>query len=717
LTLRTLLAYLDDTLEPAQAKVIGQKIAESSTAQELITRIKEVVRRRRLTTPPSTGPEAKLDPNTIAEYIDNALPSDQLAKVEEACLDSDVYLAEVAACHQILTVILSEPALVPPTARQRMYGLVRGREAIPYRKADRVPPANGTGIGPMPEREEADEALLLGLPLYPSQGSWWRRLVPILGVLALVAVLALALWQVVPPFAAPRPGGSGDNLAQAAPPSGDNALAPAPNPANEPKDDKANKPNEANDTGDQKPPAPAPAPGPAGDANVKEPQPAKEPEPIEEDDKAPSGPAKPTAPKNDRRAIGKFMLGPPPAVLLSHPAEGKGQWQRVGRDAAVHTTDQLVSLPGYRCEIRLDSGVHLLLWGNLAEFFTIPVLESAVVLHVPPPDFDADFTLEAGRVVLSNHKAEGEAKARLRFHDQVWDISLLDGDSELALELWGIPTAGFKKDADPPVEPAAQLYLINLKGQANVKARGETYLLREHPGAALFSWNNAQGAMQRPMTMKELPAWATAGKLPPKTKPAQAMLKAMDVLSERLGGKEPVDVILPELVKDPDPLNRLSVYCLAATDELPGLLDALADEQNRLLRVSAINALAHWIGRSPDRDMKLYHVLEKKFKAGPAEIVMSLLHGFTKEQQERPETYEALIEYLKNDKLSIRELAAWRLASTESTAEIARRIPYEPADGTDQRQRAYEEWKKLVPDGQLPPKKLPPRGKDKRNGG
>ncbi len=135
LTLRTLLAYLDDTLEPAQAKVIGQKIAESPTAQELVERIREVVRRRRITTPPATGPGAKLDPNTVAEYIDSVLSPEQLAEVEDVCLNSDVHLAEIAACHQILTLILSEPALVPPTARQRMYGLARGREAIPYRKA------------------------------------------------------------------------------------------------------------------------------------------------------------------------------------------------------------------------------------------------------------------------------------------------------------------------------------------------------------------------------------------------------------------------------------------------------------------------------------------------------------------------------------------------------------------------------------------------------
>src|SRR6266700_3359181 len=79
LTLRTLLAYLDDTLEPAEIKRIGQKVAESDAAQELIARIKQVTRRRRLTTPPATGPNARFDANDVADYLDNELPTDKVA--------------------------------------------------------------------------------------------------------------------------------------------------------------------------------------------------------------------------------------------------------------------------------------------------------------------------------------------------------------------------------------------------------------------------------------------------------------------------------------------------------------------------------------------------------------------------------------------------------------------------------------------------------------
>src|ERR1700676_2541027 len=173
LTLRTLLSYLDDTLDPAQAKVIGQKVAESEQARELMDRIKQVTRRRRLTTPPAAGPGG-IDANTIAEYMDNEVTPEQAAEVEQICLASDVHLAEAAPCHQILTLVLGEPALVPPTARQRMYGLIKGPEAIPFRKAAKVV-VNGHEAA-LDEGWQTDETLRLGVPVSRTQGAWTQRL-------------------------------------------------------------------------------------------------------------------------------------------------------------------------------------------------------------------------------------------------------------------------------------------------------------------------------------------------------------------------------------------------------------------------------------------------------------------------------------------------------------------------------------------------------------
>src|SRR5438552_546792 len=57
LTLRTLLAYIDDTLAPAQARELGEKVAASEPARELIERIKRVTRRRALPPAGRRGPD------------------------------------------------------------------------------------------------------------------------------------------------------------------------------------------------------------------------------------------------------------------------------------------------------------------------------------------------------------------------------------------------------------------------------------------------------------------------------------------------------------------------------------------------------------------------------------------------------------------------------------------------------------------------------------
>ena len=122
LTLRTLLAYIDDTLDPAAARDLGTRVAASEPARELMDRIKRATRRRGLQAPTlSDRDDPASDANTVAQYLSNTLPPDQVAAFEQACLDSDVHLAEAAACHQILTVVLTEPVRVPPRANQRMY--------------------------------------------------------------------------------------------------------------------------------------------------------------------------------------------------------------------------------------------------------------------------------------------------------------------------------------------------------------------------------------------------------------------------------------------------------------------------------------------------------------------------------------------------------------------------------------------------------------------
>jgi len=688
LTLRTLLAYLDDTLEPAQAKVIGQKIAESPTARELVERIKEVVRRRRITAPPSTGPGAKLDPNTVAEYIDSVLTPEQLAEVEDVCLNSDVHLAEIAACHQILTLILSEPALVPPTARQRMYSLARGREAIPYRKPAAGVEPDGAEERNLAESNEADEALLLGLPSYSSQGAWLRRLAPVAALGLLVVALIVAIWQALPALAPNRPL-KDVPVAEAALAPEKATEVPAPEIKSPERNEAAPPKAETNaPSAATKPPAEPPSPAAATGST---PTPATKTETI------PPAPPTPLV-RPARKAVGRYVAEAIPTILVRRNKDTE-PWERLIRDTPVYTTDRLVSLPGYRSELRLDNGVHLVLWGDVPDSSTrVLMLESAVTMQ-NADDVDVDLTLDTGRISISNHKPEGQARARVRFSDQVWELTL-DNRSEVAMEILSLPDAGFSKDPAKSAGPIAGLGLFVLQGQGNLKIRYDTYLLREPTGPAQLIWNNITG-VRGPQTIRadQLPPWAR--RLPARGKEAQAMSTAEEGLANRMNGRAAVDLILQETLLEPDTASRvLAVFCFGATDDLPHLLNVLADEKHADARIAAIAALRHWLGRRIENDQQLYTALQQKYKSSLAEIIMELLHPLSEKQKHEPETYETLIAYLNHDKLPVRELAYSHLVALVPQGA---KIPYDPAGGIDKREYSYQEWKKLIPQGKLPP--------------
>ena len=162
LTLRTLLAYLDNTLDPKDAEAIRDKLGESGFATQLVQRIRGTLDNPKLSAPPPNAVNPVAEANVISEYLDSTLSVEQVAEIEKACLESDTHLAEAAACHQILTMVLGQPADVPATLRERIY-------AIPEQAAKDIPATAAGPSGSFSSVAVPETDTLTGMPEEPAE--------------------------------------------------------------------------------------------------------------------------------------------------------------------------------------------------------------------------------------------------------------------------------------------------------------------------------------------------------------------------------------------------------------------------------------------------------------------------------------------------------------------------------------------------------------------
>ncbi len=195
LTLRTLLAYLDDILEPSDKEELSKKIESSEFAEELVHRTKDTMRRLRLSAPQLVGSGMGLDPNSVAEYLDNVMPPDSVGDFERICLESDMHLAEVASCHHVLTMVLGEPADVDLASKQRMYAIpaaleerkrVRIEAAHVPMTSQPLPLATPLGLRPVDPLPVEDQSRVVEIPDYLRASGWSRYFGPMMGLAALL---------------------------------------------------------------------------------------------------------------------------------------------------------------------------------------------------------------------------------------------------------------------------------------------------------------------------------------------------------------------------------------------------------------------------------------------------------------------------------------------------------------------------------------------------
>lgn len=691
LTLRTLLAYIDDTLEPDQARALGRKVAESQEAKQLIERIKKVTRRRGLHVPIPDGTDDDVsDPNTVAEYLSDNLGSEQMKELESTALSSDVHLAEVAACHQILTLVLTEPVRVPPSANQRMYKLVEPPASDHERKPGKAVPIGG--VTPPPEHPEADDpdaALLLGMKRYGAADSRAGRL-GLVGAVAAVAVfLVLALWMALPRAQPEPPETSREQYALATIPTPvlgwGLPVAPAPKPVGGPA-----KPEPPD--GDKKEPVVDPGMMPPVD-------PKKEPGPVLGAD-----PVKP--PLAGRAVVGK--MDTPNVIVLTRPPDPGSPWVRIDEKTAdVPATDPVLALPGYKADVKLDTDVVVHLWGNLPEQVPMKamVMQSRVRFHPPAAGFDADLTLEAGRIYLSTRKPNG-AKIRVRFAGQTWDLALPNNMSEVLVQAHTAFVPGTRYAREGGEKPRTDARLVVVRGTADFNAPAR---FKKHEKLATWSeitWDSTSGALSEPKASPKEDKEAV--KIPLlEGDQGKAIQRALSDAATKFTDRAGIRVHLEGRMNFAETRENVlptmfAIYSYAAIADGPdtptlvaNLYDHLAERGREYARKAAVMAVSGWLPRDPGNTLTFWEVATtmKRLPEEEADLIARLLRGYSSRETRDTAALDELVGFLDHPNLIVREVALGNLLAFYggATPELAA-LPV-AARGEPGYDRALKAWK------------------------
>lgn len=697
LTLRTMLAYMDDILEPNDAQEIGQKIEESEFAGKLLHRIRDCIRRGNLGAP--GGEEAKgLDPNTVAEYLDNTLPADRVPDFEKVCLESDAHLAEVASCHQVLTLVLGEPAEVDPASRQRMYELPAASETAAKPAEPSAPPGsdgNGQPVVVAPPRPKAEVPDYLLSVRRSRRRVVWSLIAGML-LLAVVGVTALALTGQL---------GPGSRLRQMVglglPPASDKPLEQAPSAASA---------AATQETADLDLPAMAADRVPEGAETVKttiekvgegseaDTASAKPGEAIATDVDAPASvpptppgdvettPVTPDAamvatrplPPGDRPTPDDVVpptvvdptseLPPEPVGQLVDPAQvllkfdQKETWQRVPGEVLITSAERLQSLPTYRPVVQVGNG------------FDVQLIDNTRVRLLPT---DADGTpgiaIEYGRLIIQAPKAEPASdRLRVQAGQTAGALRLVDRHSTVAIEVSRGPANG-----DPETEPGA--VIIDL-----------------HVTAGKVLWEEASGevvAANSPvkLTISELPAKAVAVTEFPVwiagSIVSQLDQRASITLAAELLAEKPVVLKLHELSEThrQKEVRWLASRCLAALGDFSPMLAALDDPEQKRTWTDCVDELRWAVRRSPTLAGQVRTSMESTHGEEGAGLY-EMLWGY--EGNLRAQDAKRLVDYLNHTSLAFRRLAFWNLRSATGLG-----LYYQPEDPPIKRAPAVQKWR------------------------
>ncbi len=707
LTLRTMLAYLDDMLEPYQTKQIGQKIQESPVAGVLVSRIREVMRRRRLSAPDVSGSHIGIDSNIVAQYLDNTLPPEQVADVERVLLSSDELLAEVAACHQVLTLILGEPCEVSAHSRERLYALGPVSASDQLRVDDSSATAttsasdNGAGIAAgiaaavaVPSTAAGVQLVRPGssheIPEYLRPSPFSKVAGPTI-VIAVIAVACVGTFLSDPSFlkgvnqaqrelAKNSRGASNSSVREGLPSTTVSEADGVP---------MTNDANAVNTTATTRlDPAPPPDAAddskmvPAATATINSPGAATVAVKPKSVVPGPSDPVPPApAPVNPKPVV---ALPAVPVQLVSNEgvllrfSDVDQHWFLAPKQSVLKSGEPLACLEPYEAVLSFDQGT-----------VRATVLGDSALRVMEATDLAATgLEVRHGRVLFQGSRQDGQQPLALAvvIGQDIWKLELLTPQTVCALEVLPTPSTGFEKVREPN-RYSGVLYV--LAGTVKwTSALGASQDVAERTGLPLSS-DQAAANKQTAVSFPTAPDWTD----PAKRKLAPLRRYAL-LFEKEFALDQPADPSMQALIQHTNSkISELAVRGLALTQSYSALTQALAVCPHEEGRFAARDGLYEWLPLGADHGALLKKELETHYPPADVEMMYRLLWGYTREDGRDKLTSHQLVGLLHNNHVVVRELADFWIERL-----IGRKTEYRATNLPAQRESQIRRIEKLLED-------------------
>jgi hypothetical protein len=710
LTLRTLLAWLDHVLPSDEQRELGDKVTGSMAAQRLVDRIRQVVERPTISAPKVEGKGLAADANSVAEYLTNALDPEQLESFERICVESDMHLAEVAACHNLLATAEADPTVfepLDPRGRERLLAAVKQRSAACFSDIERREAmANARAVqAAVKKREDEEDTVYLAdgavspseRPAAPrkqrsSRSAWAAAATAVALLLTLVALLVS---KVLPGkdrkvAARPEPVQAVVEETRQAPreqPPAD-TIAPATEAATEtvavqlPADAEAPIAEAAREPATPEPPA---EPGP---------EPAAPEQPVAV---APFGPPPPaTTAETPRVPFGDALAiaATPPPTVPAAPAPTPALTEQ---PSSPFDTPDAAAKPGAPAVVPTDAagfvgtdGVlfHRATAAGQASWELLPANSALSPREdlIAPAGFHPDINIRGLRIRLMpgtratvSLDADGTPRLAVAFGRAVVRASSVDARLGVTADgLAGTIVAGLTEPVGISVElecfAGADPSTVPARVRAGIVAASGGIVWRQAGGGAAalagiapegmleartaIIWENAKPGAAAIERLPSLPEWVAGA-------PQRGRLEkaAAEALAAKVAAVAPLDRALRELAADRRVENRIiAVTTLALLGEYDDLVELLsADTSGRKLEgkqwlMLESDTVPLALARGSRSAERLREAFEDRSPHGKAQMLYEMARGFTNDELAGGAD-QSLVGALDDDELVVRRYA------------------------------------------------------------